>query len=205
LRNSYIEASKNYLDLVADIKLDSINKNFEDINTYRKIRNSFIHSLGKISQEELETLNNFISGYSKVKLHKSYISILNPNFVFKLIEISLDLFNKLFFLYEEMSNFKRLKDALDYFFGKDRVKSSEVSSEGLLKVKYKVILDLNGSMQEVTVKISKSKISKLEFFDSSESHTELKNEIESNDYYLFRSLLPYITYNKNLLDVKVYL
>jgi len=213
---NYIGSYKNYLDLVANVEMESITANFNTIYQYRIIRNKIIHSLGKITKkepkdtkEESENIDTLIAKYNMVTInHTGFISIKNPDFVFDLIKISLELFNKLFLLYEKKDNFKRLKESIDFFFSKidliDEI-SSEIKNQELLKIKYKSNYIFKGTKQEMSIYISESKQFNFEIFNPDGKLEEFQSEIESNKYFFTGMLIPYITYKKDLMDVKIYL
>ncbi len=206
--NNYIGSSKKYLTKVAEIDFKNLIAEFDEIERYRFIRNKIIHNLGKIPKKEYKNIETLIAKHKKVSINsRGVVLINNPKFVIDLIDVGRTFFNKLFYIYEEKRNFKRLKENLNWFidnFTNSKVKTSKVASSDLFKLKYKAKLKLDRKKYDIIIKISKSKKEKFEIFNTSEELTELCSSIESNKHIMVKNIMPYVSCDEKLLYNGVY-
>jgi hypothetical protein len=85
--DNYLDLSRKYLSLVANIDTNDLNDKWSKIRDYQKIRNCLIHNNGVVKKERLKEWQRLVENIQNVSLNSNRIAIDNDKFLLDFIEL----------------------------------------------------------------------------------------------------------------------
>lgn len=204
----YFKASIDYLEMVVDIpiiSLESYISNFKDIQF---LRNKIIHAGSQFSNDSILEITKKYAGSLYYDEETEFLKIRKPEFIENLIKSTREFYEEILWLLEEKRQFQVLKSLLENWFGviKKQITISEFNhkrtSRKIRTITFKINLDdekfseMNGKL---TFTHDKGYIREIiNQTDSDFMEEFVVSQMESHATYLEMELKVFLAFDKDL-------